>query len=556
MGSKKILRVSSVLIAVAGMIVTASCGSEKLRRLDKVAQVEEVKNAEATLAEPMASAKAEFCTQPAGSIKSNVKFVFVLDKSGSNQMTTVLDAGGNLTTEQGTDMDGARRYTPFIDWLGKAPQDSTIYYSLVNFSTDAGMVKNSASDPDFTNDRDKFTTLVKREANPANATPAKPDDSGWTNYLRALNTVSVMIDKDIKAAKAKPEVVSSYYVVIFVSDGIPKISQTEIQPKNDVLSSVRGLMAFAENSKEYVDSVQVHTGYYYGDKFDPAAQSYLTDMAAEGLGDAYQFGAGQMIDFSKFSVPTRNVKRLLRDVIVYNASAMWVDGDYLADADGDGLPDNEEARLGSFADKLDSDQNGVRDGVENFISGRPCKAADCSPIASESYVACNAFKISVGLPVLYSDLDKDGLNDCEERIVLGSKHDNFDSNGDWIPDSLAFARSVAYTAGTQEGTLDPDRDAKDNYTEIKVNTPLKFPNDRVRGLVPYQYNLEKVSDNEKQACYRLDVANIKSFSPADTIRILVMESTSVIDDKRFLRVGEKAIGDRKGTVVFTDADIK
>jgi hypothetical protein len=68
------------------------------------------------------------------------------------------------------------------------------------------------------------------------------------------------------------------------------------------------------------------------------------------------------------------------------------------------------------------------------------------------------------------DIDGDGLTNCEEKI-LGTRWTSFDSNGDWIPDKLAFMRGVAFLSGTSDVELDTDHDAVRNYDEVKYFTP-------------------------------------------------------------------------------------
>lgn len=484
-----------------------------------------------------ATVRADFCTMDADQVKGNLKFVFVIDKSGSNQ---------NLPDALGTDAQGARRYLPLLNFLGAGAADPTVYYSLVNFSTNASLVQG------FTNDRTSFTSLIQRESNPANATPAQPTDGGWTNYLAALTTVNNLISGDIAAAKLQPEIQSSYYVVIFVSDGAPWVSDTQLQSSVDILNAVLTVKGYQETEKEWVESIQIHTGYYYNDSLDTQAQQLLKDMAAKGDGDSYQFSSGQIIDFNQFSVPTRQVKHALRDILVENVNTTWWEGSLLQDSDGDGLPDSVEVASGSDPRNKDTDGNGISDFVEYISTGKPCSDAGCLASKAAPYTSCNRFVKTGwnGVGSKFTDQDKDLLNDCEESVILGSKMDTFDSNGDWIPDEMEFRRKMAFLPGRVETMLDPDNDGVNSYNELKFFTPPAYPNDKVLGLRSYDYDLSVVSQDARHDCYRLVVRNVATIGGDNRIRAYIMENTTIIDDKRFLRIGEAKVSD--GTATFTN----
>jgi len=576
------MKVKLFLLVISIMaLISFSCEKEKLTELDKYQLIQN----------QTVNAEVDFCTMKADKVKSNLKFVFVIDKSGSNQ---------DLTDALGTDPNGDRRYVPLLLYLNETESDPTIFYSLINLHTEADLITG------FINDKDRFQEIVENEANPNNAEPPRPADGGWTDFEKSVERVTTIIDEDIRAAKVEPEVVSSYYVVIFISDGAPWVRE-EIQSKVGILEQVRGLLAYEEGNKEYVDSIQLHTGYYYNDNLDNDAQTYMKEMAEMGNGDAFEFGSGQVIDFSQFSVPERNVKHLLRDVIVTNVNTKWYLDELTLDSDGDGLVDRLEDELGSHRLIADSDGNGISDGVEYFLTTRPCRDPLCDPENAEPYEACNKWEVpdeelpdgdfdgdfeyesEVGdsdvdeveseieavetdnsdedilvddenalpnVPVRkLSDLDKDFLNDCEERIILKSKMENFDSNEDWIPDGLAFRGSLAFVEGTsQEAFLDPDWDTVDNYMEIKTNTPIRYDNRKIYGLKPYKYKIETVSDDHAQSCFHLKVEQIPIGSENDIIRVYLLENTSVINNRRFMRTAEKHVTPGEKTVEFVVED--
>ncbi len=571
MKTMKIIEISSLFLLISSLLLFG-CGKEKLKELDKY---QLIKN-------QLVSAEVDFCTIKADKIKSNLKFIFVVDKSGSNQDIP-------SKSKLGTDTDGSRRYVPLQTYLDASDSDQTTFYSLINFSTNSKLVVG------FTNDKEEFENVIEQE-NPNGAETPDPSDGGWTNFSRALKEISDLIANDIAEAKKQPKVVSSFYVVIFISDGAPYIGTDTLQKKQDILDQVKGLTAFEEGNREYVDSVQLHTAYYYNDEVDSEAQIYMQEMAKVGNGDSFEFGSGQVIDFSQFSVPERKVKHLLRDIIVTNVSTKWHGDQLQMDTDGDGLVDELEDTLGSNKYWADSDGNGISDGVEYYISERPCRDPNCAPQNSEPYIACNKWEVpdeetdsetsdddSVDEdvsdeeisnsevpdddgfkpwlpekpPVVrkLTDLDKDFLNDCEEQIVLKSKIESFDSNEDWIPDGLAFRRSMAFVEGTnQESLLDPDWDGANNYSEVKTNTPMQYDNNKIYGIKPYRYKIETVKEDSAQTCFHLKVDQIPAKTEHDLIRVYIMENTSVINNKRFFRTAEKRLRPGVTNVKFKDDD--
>ena len=527
-------------IILIGALFLSACTKEQLQKLEQFALFDR----------PVGKVGADFCTMKPDSTKSNLKFIFILDKSGSNQVD--YDAG-NLAI-QGTDVDGSRRYVPLQQFLANAPDDPSVYYSLINFDTNPRAIKN------FTNSRTDFGTTIASEHNPNNSSPAQPVDGGFTNYIGALGLASDMIKQDITqsitVSQATGVITSSFYVIFFISDGAPYTNvnnQLVLQDKTFVLNAITGMLGYKAAYPAYVESVQVHTGYYFN-VLDPTAQQYLADMAAGGNGNSYTFAAGRSIDFRAFSVPVRQVKHSLRDVFVKNMNTTWWNGKAMPDSDGDGIPDEVELRLGSNPLKADSDDNGVSDFVEYTLLGRPCKDAACSPAGAEPFTSCNAYRQNIPGKPKFGDLDKDGLNDCEESLI-GSKRDSWDSNNTWIPDYLAFMNGISFLPGSPFNPFaDPDNDGVNNYAEIKGNSPMLYDNSKILGLKTYKYVLEQTSVDTQADCYHLSVSNVATASPNDRIRIWIMEGTAIIDDKRYMRVGEKKM--TGGNVDFGSEDFQ
>jgi uncharacterized protein YegL len=470
------------------------------------------------------SLQGEFCTQDAENVKPNLKFIFVIDKSGSNQTVS--------SSSVGTDPDGARRYVPLQLFSDSFAADPSVFFSLVNLST-AATTKQS-----FTNDVSKFKALLNTEYN-----SGTPVDAGWTNFQSSLEKVKAMIAADIAAAKVATTIVASSYVIFFISDGAPVTGTVngvnQVQAIADLVNLVKSIIAQQEDAKTLVDSIQLHTGYYFGDTEDPTATEYMRDLAAAGRGDFYQFSAGNMISYSQFALPTRKVKRIFRDVFLEDLNTVWNNGELQWDSDGDGISDMEEARLGSNPQKDDSDNNAISDGVELYAFGKPCESATCTTEGAKVFSACNSYKptatSTISLVRGRIDPDKDFLNSCEEQLVLKSDPINFDSNDDWIPEGLAFRKKLAFIAGENETSLDPDADGISNYNELKIGTPLNYANASLLRYKPIKYQLQITSDSEQKTCYKLKMDDISVAESSQKFRLYVLESAAIVETKRYMR---------------------
>ena len=152
----------------------------------------------------LAMVEVDFCTVDANKLQSDLKFIFVIDKSGSNIGTGSSPA---------TDLNGFRRYAPLKAFIDQNTDDDTVFYSLINFETKSKRVQG------FTNDRVQFKAIIDNEHNPGGGDPPMPADGGWTNYIDALREAYQLIASDVAMSKTMPEIRTAHYVIFFVSDG-------------------------------------------------------------------------------------------------------------------------------------------------------------------------------------------------------------------------------------------------------------------------------------------------------------------------------------------------
>ena len=239
------------------------------------------------------------CTTEPDSVQSRLKFVIVVDESGSNDQRYELPS---LNPLPGTDPNGERRYGALVNFLNEYEDDERVYFSLITFADDATLIQ------DFTNDRAAFTEVVNGRRG--------RHDGGGTNYLAALDRVTDLVENDVHLARQSSEIISSSYVMIWVSDGAPIVGQSQsVQNSDEIVGKVQLLAGLRRTAPQYVDAVVFNTGYYYSDPEDPDARDLLQRMAEEGNGLFFVFVEGEQIDFSRFSVPTILFTYKLGDVM-------------------------------------------------------------------------------------------------------------------------------------------------------------------------------------------------------------------------------------------------
>ena len=563
---------------------------------------------------------ANFCTLPATPTKTHLKFVFVIDRSGSNLQNYLMfrdnpaqrdargreigrltpSGGGAAVPLEATDPFGENRFRPIVDFARRYLNDATrdkdlVSWSLLRFSSTAAVQSQGANSGDFFNGipgLNDFLGLVRSNSAWNNRNEVlnagAPQDGGSTHYIDAIDKVRALIDSDAEIEKQRRlndpvyalNAINNQYVIFFVTDGAPWIirdnssSEYVLLTESEIRSKVRELMALRSIRRDVVDSIQLHTGFYYADNSsvapqfmdqvragDALARQLLQYMAQDGNGMSLDFRASP-IDFSLFSIPTKIPKASIREVWLQNRNILWRGNQLVRDSDGDMVSDIDELRLGGDPNNEDSDGNGLRDGVEFLASSQTQICApenrttgQCRPPATPNRRCGNSAPIG---PTDWSyagyiDEDRDGLNFCEENF-LGSFIDNFDSNDDFIPDGFAFSQGIDFLPGAVSRDLDLDLDGVTNFFELKRFTPPRFPNGSVPGLRQAVYSVEVVSDNADQTCYKLDIRDAPVLRNDDLFRLMVIEGANVISTQRTIRIAEKRASN--GIINFSLGELK
>ena len=516
------LRRASVWIGICGAAVASSqaCTNDHLALFTQTALVK---------------ASASYCTIPSTQLQGNIKYVLIMDRSGSNQLPP-----------DSSDPNGSRRFPPMIKFVQQNPQSPNVFWSMINMGTSGSILQ------PFTTDQGSFVSLLQNQQ----AITATIDNQ-WTNYVDALDKAQTLIANDIAASRGAATggapAPSTTYVLFFVTDGFPIVANGP-QSAADILAVVSTMQTLGQQNTDLVSGILLNTALYYSNSpplsaEQVAATSLLSSMATAGHGTLVSFGAGQLIDYSQFAVPLRNLRYQNRQVWIENENVVWEGGKLVADSDGDGISDATERALGSNPFLVDSDGNGVGDGVEMALNGRPCQDAACAPGAKANpYTTCLSLKTAAGF---YPDSDKDGLNDCEE-LLIGSNGLNPDTNGDLVPDAFAFRHALNLVGPSQLGSS-PTTDGLTNYQKLMQGLPLLTPIAQlVQGYSTISYRRTLTSSTPSQDCYQIDVTSVPTLSRTDKVRVYLVDTTELILQKELVRKAEKTIVN--GQVQFSGGD--
>ncbi len=152
---------------------------------------------------------------------------------------------------------------------------------------------------------------------------------------------------------------------------------------------------------------------------DEAVPGIFTDSDSDGYTDQLEVDSGSDTHDSN-SVPaatpcTRLIDRL-RGV----------------DDDQDGVPNDEERKIGTDSYSADSDRDGVRDQAE-FLSGSDALDPNSRPVDSDGDGLSDEYENQIGLDPKNPDTDGDGVRDDVE-VALGMNPRSNDTDHDGIVD--------------------------------------------------------------------------------------------------------------------------
>ncbi len=496
----------SLLLAVAwfaaGAFLLGSCTDAELEPIP----AEEVQR------DDKITVTGEFCTRPPESLVFPLRVLFVIDSSVSMEIT---DPPDPVTGETGREV--AVR-TTWEDLLTQGIEGVRV--GIVRFSAQA----QSRTPVDTNGDGIPESYFTADETQLAAATAALGTTDRTTNYINALSEAYVEVRNELLQAELESLPLSKY-VVVFVSDGIPDVDQSDDRGNNNdqILESVDALNKLAKTFR--VGDFAFHTAYIASGQaaFDAEARDLLKRMADRGNGNFRSFPNGESLNFLfvDFSVLRRvftlkTLSAVNQNAVMDNAQFvlppqpdpladlpvpnpfLFLDlndddqiscGEPMVDSDGDALSDKVEIELGSHPLVRDTDDDGLGDYVEwdlrddglnpldptdatCFVPG-PCIDGD-----ADGFCDCLADRDDDGTCDCVDDpddpchddmghdcvdADMDGACDCPDRDMDG-RCDYRDRDRDELND----CEEVLF--GTAQRGIDTDADGFVDVTEVRFQT--------------------------------------------------------------------------------------
>ncbi len=408
------------------------------------------------------ASKAQLCVPDALREEVPYKLLFVIDTSGSNATSDPTPPGGE-----------PRRETAVRQAINAHIAKTNVSFGVITFSDEP--VRQTFG---YTRD----TTVL------AGALENISQAQGGTNYSNTLWAAIDFVQNDIESLSVA-EAARTHYIVFWLSDGFPTVGVT------DGAAITPGVTHLCDSFGPRVARLSFNSAFLggAGSPDDADAQDLLADMAGECNGNFINIPSGGAFSFD---VDTDPVIRKY-ELALYAATNLNVRlGQYgpAPDSDGDGLLDAEEVHWKTDSVNLDTDNDGVRDGIEVLMQ----------PLRSPTRLDGNCSNPGV-------DTDDDGLYDCEE-VALGTSPTLIDTDGDLLPDGLE-----AQTGGLpvkDDPTGDADLDGLLDSLETRAHLPVRTPTDpTIAGDWSYRYGLDPIEPPagavaSDRVCYDLTVDNI------------------------------------------------
>ncbi len=270
--------------------------------------------------------KGFFCTRPPEVVQHFIKFLFIIDKSGSNDKS---------------DPEAFRRASNIESFYNQHQHNQFMEWGLIVFNgrRARALIGRDENTPTFSRNPYQIRSGIDEIRHRR--------DSGETPYGSALSLAEDAIRNDmIKGSEQR-----STYMVFFVSDGLP----TDINNVSALERRVRSLKQISSN-KIYLSSA------YYGQK-DVNAEMRLRRMAEVGGGEYINLAAHQNLNYNDLIVDGQNHERwFLKNFVVYNLNATICENTRIGvDSDGDGLCDQDEIRYGLNPRRRFSREGGFSD---------------------------------------------------------------------------------------------------------------------------------------------------------------------------------------------------
>jgi hypothetical protein len=496
------------------------------------ASVQPIMNQVKPAVDDLLEIRGSVCTSDPTEAVFPVKIMLIVDCSGSMQFT---DPASNAAAPG--------RQAAVRKVVDRFKNNPAVSFSIIEFNGKVSVNGSSASSANggFTNNA---AVLDQALANLAQAEIT-------TDYQGALTTAYEVLQQDMFGTSPVDRA-RTKYVVIFFSDGGPNPQCKEgcnndpqivagmdswcdiprdtwcdtynpvncedmekwypsmVEPckayntEGQIVQKVNEIMDLG--TQYAIGEIRFHTAFLFAEDLSPAnqalfgaekakAEPLLQAMAKAGTGLYRSFSSGQKIDFLSINYATVARPFGMTSFVVTNTNAIPYVNKLLIDSDGDGLDDQQEfeAQMGLKEKSADSDGDGYSDKLEYGLRNAGFDPADpAKPVR-----VCTE----------RDDLDGDGLNGCEEK-VLGTDPKIADTDRDRIPDGLEFLFGTNPLVDDMK--QDIDFDGKLSGEEIQVHSSPVLSDPEIRADYRYIYDVhEQPARPDLRKCYDFVVSHVR-----------------------------------------------
>jgi hypothetical protein len=309
------------------------------------------------------------------------------------------------------------------------------------------------------------------------------------------------------------------------SKGAPSVYNTIQSTKgSDFLTA---FISIDENDVVYRPlGVEWHT-FYYNVESANNIDIRRQETAKQVLHDIATWGEGTFTDLTDpdnefsflgkidFGAGARSYQ--LFGFFVHNRNkANFSDQGFAPDSDADGLYDDLEIQIGTNPEMADTDGDGISDGLEHFKTSNDPTVYDFD---------CGSNQQNAKI-----DEDHDGLNKCEETVILTSDK-LFDTDSDGMPDGLEIRYGL--NPKYKDRGDDYDFDGTTNFNEVTSHrNPLIPEADYEKNTSnQFSFSLRAYRDNvTKRNCYHIEMENLEIVQTKDNKNIIDLFSIQIPED--------------------------
>ena len=298
--------------------------------------------------------------------------------------------------------------------------------------------------------------------------------------------------------------------------GLPEDGGTDYNHNYQIFQLIDNTMELKDRFQ--VGELRIHTGFLYcrdaqGNATTPLCaaaelaygldpvrgRALLREIARRGAGTFRDFTSGQSIDFLKIDYTSIRRTFRLKNLLVTNTQAYPERDEFLADSDGDGLPDEQEKDLGTNPLSKDTDEDGYSDFLE-----LKWQRSGFDPL--------DKGKPNGGCPAK-QDADGDGLKACEEAM-LGTDDKLVDSDKDGFPDSIEALYGTDPLVNDMD--LDVDADGLRSSDELLYHSHPMHPDQALWSERRPWYEINEQADLlQDRNCYDFTISHLTLLTTQD-----------------------------------------